>query len=202
MTLTCAHDGSHWYGQSWSGYGNGTDGTEIQTTTPANWSVDQNANSTTDEAAWLINHNNQINSVEAGYYSGYWPYGGGWTNGLVPYYTTDDGAGGQHASNYYIPASTAAGMWVLANGSNTQVTVYGWSPILAYSVGTPRWNYMQGEVTLSTNTWMGGGSGEGFTGYWVDTSGAGHNWGFHSDCSNSPYWVSSSGASSWSNGGS
>ena len=44
---TCNHDSVHWYGQSNSGYENGTFGTQINTTTPGSWYTDPTINSTT-----------------------------------------------------------------------------------------------------------------------------------------------------------
>ena len=152
----------------------------------------------------MIDYYNINNSLEAGYFSGYWPYAGGRTNNLVPYFTIGNGkAGAMDAPSNPIGANQAISMIAKVSGSGSAATVGGvsWNGI-AYSVSTPRWNFMQGEVTASTKTWMGGGSGENFFGYWIDSSGATHAWGFHNDCQNSPYWVYSGGASLWSNGGS
>jgi hypothetical protein len=50
---------------------------------------------------------------------------------------------------------------------------------------------MQGEVT-DTGTWMGGGSGDSMTLYWINSSGSAYPWGYLNMCENSPYWASSS----------
>jgi len=198
---TCANDSTHWYAQSSSGYSNSVVGTWINTTAPASWYVDQSANSTTDEAAWLIDYSSQTNAVEAGFYSGFWPYGGGFTSALVPYYTTDNGANGWRDTSNSIPAGASVAINIFDNGSGTTINSYhaAWHP--SYSVSLPRWNYAQGEVTSSTNTWMGGGTGEQLRGYWTADGSNWAGWGYHNDCNNSPYFVTSQGANTWTNGG-
>lgn len=150
--------------------------------------------------------NNPNNAVEAGYYSGYWPYPNfGWTTSLIPYYMPTDGSGTNW--NSPIPGSSSLDVQLISSGSGTYVNFFysggGPSAGNSYVVSSPRQNYAQGEVTASTKTWMGGGSGETMTMYWTnDTSGSTwYTWGSNSVCSNSPYWAKSLSGDKYSNGG-
>ena len=64
-----------------------------------------------------------------------------------------------------------------------------------YLVQKPSLNRQNGEVTNSIYTWMGGGAGEGFWGYWTDSNDPDafspnkwYPWGFHDICEDAPYW--------------
>ncbi len=201
---TCGNDGNHWYGRATSGSGSTNAGTELTSTTPASWSVA--SGSTTDEAAWIYSTNQPSSAVETGYYSGQWPYGsGGFTNSLVPYDTTGNGYYGWNWPNNPIPASTSLQLTNFGDttGSNGYI-FWGSTGSQAFSnpqtLPAPRTNMGQGEVVANTATWMGGGAGENFTGYWTDNQNW-YGWSGHNDCNNSPYWVNSGGASLYANGG-
>ncbi len=193
----------HWRAVALSGSGSTVIGTQLFTTTPLHWSVGAN-NSTSDEAAWLRYANDPASSVEGGFYTGFWPYNsGGFTNGLLPYATTGNGIAGAQLPGGYVPANSGVILNVRANDSNgtTVVSVNGGSSALGYSVQSPRQNYAQGEVTQTSSTWMGGGSAsEPFNAYWQDANGT-YAWGSHSDCVDPPYYLNSTGANSWNNGG-
>ncbi len=201
LAAGCPTDGNHWYAQATSGCCDA--GTMQNTYLPSHWSVDHPSDSTTDEGTWVMDKNDNTQAVEVGYFSGWWPYPTKyWTNGLVGYTTRGEtgvtnGAYGAHASGYF---SAGAGISIeaLANGQ-AYVGPDGWTwP--GYSVPHAE-NFAQGEVTSSTNTWMGGGSGEQFTAWWSPDGSAWYLWGYNNDCSNSPYWISQSNGYTWSNGG-
>ena len=201
-SVICPTDGNHWYGKAISGSGS-TDGTRLDTTTPSSWSVAQN--STSDEAAWIYSTNQSSSATETGYYSGYWPYSGGFTNSLVPYDTTGNGYYGWHWLTNPIPANTSLTLEAYGNTSNSiGDQFWGSTGSQAFSnpqtLPSPRTNMGQGEVTSSTASWMGGGSGETFTAYWGGSS-AFYPWGSHNDCQNSPYWINSGGGNLYQNGG-
>ncbi|MGH7868013.1 MAG: hypothetical protein ACREP9_10400 [Candidatus Dormibacteraceae bacterium] len=201
---TCQAAPGHWYAAAVSGYSNGDNGTAITTFTPTTWSVDHSVNSTWDNAAWLTNVNNLSNSVEGGIYSGYFGYNNSWTSGLLAYWTKNDGASGGNGTSF-LPTNELATFYV-SNGATIHAYVggnlYGLFR-LAYAVQAPEANFSQGEVTKTTNTWMGPGSGEQFTGYWSPDGKLAdfYTWGFHNDCDNSPYWISSVNSDSWKDGG-
>jgi len=96
----------HWRAVAQSGNGNSDIGTELVTTTPLHWFVDQSSNSTMDEAAWLRTYPpTNPTAAEGGFFSGYWPYDTttGFTVSLVPYATINHGSTG-----YLIAGSTYA----------------------------------------------------------------------------------------------
>lgn len=193
FAATCATDGNHWYARADSG--SPDIGTRILGDTPASWHVD-GTTSTMDEAAWIINNSNPSIAIEGGYFSGYWPYAPtGWYSGLVSYYTLDNGSRGTHGpalnpSSGYITVLSGGSVNVMGAG------VFSFS----YTVNNGR-NSSQGEVTTSTKTWMGNGTGNSFAGWWSNNGSNWYSWGWHNDCNNSPYWITSQGAYQWTNGG-
>lgn len=151
-----------------------------------------------DEASWLINNGQLSNSIEGGYFSGNWVYGsGGWFTGLLAYYTTSNGSSGTRGSTY-LAANSPILMDVVSGG---HVTVGPTTFSFSYTV-TNGTNFGQGEVLESTNTWMGNGSGNGFTGYWSPNGSSWYTWGSQTACANSPYWdILQSQPSDYRNGG-
>lgn len=193
----------HYYAEAQSGYGNNVIGTGASTTTWSSWSVPNNGVNFSDEAIWIIDYNNQNNAIEGGLYSGSGS-NVSWTNGMLPYYTLNNGANEYDDAGNYL--STNASIWLNVtsayNGSGAFVGVGPYSMYPGnYTVSFPGYNYSQGEVYNNSNVWMGGGSGEGFTGYWEDTSRNFNAWGFNNDCADSPYWITNNSPSSWTNGG-
>jgi hypothetical protein len=194
VAATCSTDGNHWYAQARSGCCDV--GTLQNTAVPTKWSVDHTANSTTDEGTWIIDNNNSNVAIESGYYSGYFPYDGSWTNGLHPYYTINNGGSGQH-SGTYLTAGSQYGIDAVSGGrADIGSTRFN----LNYSVPNG-FNFGMGEVVSSTRTWMGGGSGESLQAYWSPNGSSWYLWGYNNDCNNSPYWIHQSSGSNWSNGG-
>ncbi len=202
----CTQPTAHWYARAVSGYGN-TTGTEDTLNTPSQWSVDQAASSTWDQAAWLNNDNNIQNALEGGLYSGYFGYDGSWTNSMRPYYTINQGESGQENSSVSIPEnhnialgveSGSGGVFVYDNTTSQSLSWFNTD----YTVSLPAVNDAQGEVTATTNTWMGNGSGypnEAF--YLPQGSATWYLWGVNNTCANSPYWINRASAYSWTSGG-
>jgi len=194
----CATDGNHWYARAVSGYP--SLGTKIDTHTPASWSVGS-SQSTSDNAAWLWNNNNTGIALEGGYFTGFFPYDSGYTNGLQGYETTDNGVSGSRKSTF-IPASTLIGMYVIS-GATVRIDISGAASLIwTFSYGVANGvNFSQGEVTTTSSTWMNGGSGTQQAGFWSPNGSAFYAWGYHNDCKNSPYWITSNDASHWTSGG-
>lgn len=148
-------------------------------------------------------------AIEAGFYSGYGEEIQ-WTNSMLPYSAYGNGLF-EHDINS--PLTPNKYIWIeVESHDNTipwssssatvdtlQWTIYGGT----YGVGLPRRRQAQGEIghTTAATSWMGGGSGESFAEYWLDTSGIWHNWTSMAVCNDSPYWVSQTSGSQWSNGG-
>jgi hypothetical protein len=185
-----------YYARATSGFGTTVRGTQVITLTPTSWSVDS-PDSAWDEAAWLVKETNGNNALEVGFYSGWFPYDNSWTDGLVPFYTVNNGSPGFRLYGQYVPG----GAWAYMEANHwAAARVGGYEFNIRYSVGTPRLNLSQGEIINSDQTWMGGGAGEAFWGFWGDGS-YWYAWGHHNDCSNSPYWITSQGPYAWTNGG-
>lgn len=177
-------------------------GTGANTTTWSSWSVPGGGQNFSDEAVWVLNASNTGNSLEGGFYSGWGPQSG-FTNGMLPYYTTGNGTGENDGVGKYLSANT--GIWLNVtsayNGSGGFVGVgpYSFTGI-QYTISSPAQNAQQGETTAS-NIWMGGGSGETFNAKWENTSRNFYSWGFNNPCVDSPYSFNSTSGSSFSNGG-
>jgi hypothetical protein len=198
----CPHDSTHWYAANWSGAG--VRGTRVSATTPVSWYVN-GQNSTSDEGAWIINTQNESDSLEAGWFTGYWPYGThGWFSGLLPYWTKTNGTTGtrgntyvQAGENYKVSIVSAPGGY--ADFKLSDGTEYEWGNSYYVQNG---WNWAQGEVTTSKQTWMGNGQdGWHASGYYTADGTYFYGWGVQSACQNSPYWDIPQGASAWINGG-
>jgi hypothetical protein len=190
----------NWYARSVSGHGTGVAGTMDQVSTPSTWSVDQSKNSTWDQAAWLVSDTNINQALEVGLYSGYFPYDGSWTNGMLPYYTYNNGAtGGRYGSPDYIPSDVLASIGAEANAQGSFVWNYVF--LTNYAVYDAV-NMAQGEVTQSTATYMGNGTGYANEGYWLPGgSSTWYPWGFETTCANSPYWIDAYNSNHWTAGG-
>jgi hypothetical protein len=197
--------GPNLYGQGASGTGNY--GTADQIWTWSSWSVSDPAENFSDESVWSLDANNpNQNALEVGFFSGYGKdnIGGdpNWSNGMVPYYTTGDGTNEYDEWGEYLPSDEYIYMIAQANNNGSLAYVAGaLDANLSYVVSQPRWNFTQGEVS-NTGTWMGGGSGDSSTVYWLDSSDNMHPWQYIATCENSPYWAdSSNGTDYFENGG-
>lgn len=170
------------------------------------WSVyDPSGGGFSDEAVWSMDANNLNNALEVGFFSGYGKddIGGdpNWTNGMVPYYTKNQGNNEYDEWGAYLPSSQYIYMIAQANNNGSLAYVAGTLDAnLTYVVSQPRWNFTQGE-TNNTATWMGGGSGDSSTDYWLDSSDNMHPWQYMNICWNSPYWATTSNGDYFDNGG-
>jgi hypothetical protein len=151
------------------------------------------------EASWLINNFDGSNSMEGGFYSGYFVYDNSFTNTSVyPYFTVANGTSGARDPNN--PLYSGVYMDVVP-GSPGHVSVGTTTFInLYYTVSNGR-NAGQDEVVGTTGTWMGNGSGNGHVAYWSPDGVNWYLWGSHNDCANTPYWISSGGAYVYNTGG-
>jgi hypothetical protein len=195
----------HWYGLAESG--TGSHGTAANIWTWTNWSVDSAGKNFSNEAVWLSDPNEIQYDLEVGFYSGWLSANingnGPWyTNGMLPYYSKINGTYVYVKEGAYLPASTYIGLAAFFSGATDYavVTPGGQHPaymdqaisgINSYQDQADLANVEQGEVT-DTKTWMGGGSGDSMTLFWVDYQGGQHPWSYLSYCYNSPYWASSS----------
>jgi len=198
LATSCTYS-PHYRATATSGAGT-NHGTGAYTTTWTNWSVPEGNGSYafTDEGVWLGTQGNyQISSVEAGFYSGY-GMTVAWTNGMLPYYTLNDGQNEYDGAGDYLTANKY--IWMAAGDLGwVQIDIYPFN-IGSYTVQAPRQNYAQGETDCNDD-WMGGGSGESFTMYFNPASGGWAQWGFMTNTYNSPYWYSQISNFQWSNGG-
>ena len=197
---------NHYYGLATSG--TGSHGTAANIWTWKNWSVDSSGYNFSLQNVYLSDPNNVQYNFEVGFYSGWINdnlrnHGNWYTNGMTPYYAYDNGNDGWVQEGTYLPASTYINISASFLGSTDYavVTGTGGSPIYMDQPFTARpptyqdqanlTNGASGEVT-DTKTWMGGGSGDSMTLFWVDYQGVQHPWSYLSYCDNSPYWASSS----------
>jgi hypothetical protein len=205
-TTTCDQGPyNHYYGAAFSG--TGSHGTAANIWTWSNWSVDSSGQNLSLEAVGLNDPSAVQYSLEAGFYSGWindarnghslW-----YTNGMTPYYATANGTDGYVQQGTYLPANTYIGIAAFFYGATDYAIVTGpnGSPIymdqapggsITYQDQANLTNEAWGEVS-DTNTWMGGGSGDSMTLFWVDYKGSQHPWGHLSYCDNPPFWASSS----------
>jgi hypothetical protein len=194
--------GGHYYTNAVSGSGN-TPGTGANTNTWTHWSVANNGVNFSDEAVWLISSSNNNNAIEGGIYSGSGS-NVAWTNSVLPYYTTNNGANEHDGAGDNFSANQAIFMWVqddtVPRLAYAQIGPYGFQ-IGYYFVNKPAENYSQGETYNNNGVWMGGGSGETFYGKWQDTSGNWNPWGFHNDCADYPYYNTHLNNQQWTSGG-
>lgn len=192
----CQVKSDHWWAQAASGYP--ATGTRLFTTTPTQWSVDQPSGSTMLEAAFLVDNNDAGQGVEGGYFSGLWPYSGLWYNGLLPYYSVDNGLTAHGHTSTYLAVGTGINLDVINGG---HAVVGGQRMDFTRTVPNAQ-NWGQGEIKKSSNTWLGNGSDNHFTAYWTPDNGTNwYLWGWHNDCANSPYWINALGGSGYANGG-
>jgi len=140
--------------------------------------------------------------MECGWFIGYWPYGNhGVFNSFTMYMTLNGGSGPGYLGNS-IPGGSLMAMhatnkyncvWTGNSIPYTQINV-------GYSVSSGN-NYAQGEVTNSTQTYMGGGGGEYFNAYWSPDGDTWNLWGWIHICAQSPYWINSPNSYTYNNGG-
>lgn len=201
--LACnSGNGQRWHATASSGSGTNT-GTKATFKSWHSWSV-PSPNGFSDEAVWSTGPT-YPNSLEGGFFSGLGS-NVAWTNGMMPYYTTDDGANEFDQAGHFLTADTTYSMAVQpAIGSNHAKVNVGTLVIDAgsYQVSTPRLNYMQGE-TNNDCAWMGGGTGEQFTMYYQPASSYPNNWsewGWMNTTYDNPYWRTNIDANDWKNGG-
>ena len=210
VSASCGGGTNHWWARGVAGTGLSAHGTEFQSYIPGHWSVDRPSLSIWDHAAWIwhgsITNTNYgaVPSIEGGYYSG-WFRSTGWTNGVVPYYTTSNGYGDSTSGLSY-------GSWYLTSGygyyaqavwgspSWVKVGPYRF-PSFNYTVGSSATNFSQGEILQSTNTWMDGGGGNRFQNYWTPNGTNWYLWGVNTDCADSPYWIQWVSSNSYNDGG-
>jgi hypothetical protein len=191
-------DQFNWHAVAASGYANNVVGTAAWTTSWSSWSVPSGAFS--NVAVWIYDDSGHY--LEGGFYSG---AGSNvpWTNGMLPYYTLNNGTTQFNGAGDYLTAN--ASTWIEAHDWTGPYSTYVHVQSFylypgTYTMLTPRHNYFQGE-TSNTSAWMGGGSGETFSALWEDNGSSWHYWGFHNDCADSPYWINSLGSDSWTIGG-
>src|ERR1700737_494623 len=194
---------NHWYARATSGCC--AAGTDLDTTMPGS-----NAyiccSSTSDEAAWLQNRDVSTNAIECGWFIGYWPYGShGVYNQFRTYMTTENGniTGRGIAdivgisipanSNLKMQATNLNNCW-FASSTNGQYGEYA-----GYQVSNGV-NSGQGEVTSDSRTCMGGCSpGETFNAFWTPNGTTWNAWAYMTTCSDSPYWITTSGSYVYTN---
>lgn len=194
--------GCRWYATSQSGSGTNT-GTAAITSTWSSWYA-PSPSGFSDEAVWSISTADGT-ALEGGFFTGL-GNNVSWTNGMMPYYTINNGQN-EYDNGKVLPTNSQIMMEAQTayNGNPASVYVGGWTLHPGnYTVTAPRLNYMQGEVGNSSCAWMGGGTGETFFMYYQpvnDYPSTWINWGWMSTGVNSPYWRTVQANSEWTNGG-
>lgn len=210
---------NQWWAQAVSGYP--AQATLVNTAPPISWSNDQNYQGLTNEAAWLVNKFDVNNSLEGGYFTGYWPYDGGFPDyyHYEAYFTTRNGNPG------YLHGRDGAGLLTpghphaLIVRNDGIVTVKDYTTGVYHNFSTAGYvvsagqNFSQGEVfdslAISSNyagtTWMNSGvPGNNLQGWWSNNPGnfsQYYLWGAYQTCSNAPYYISGDSVSNWNNYG-
>lgn len=193
----------HSYVAVTSGTSSSDIGTGAWTTTwPSGYSIHDDGLNFSDEGQWLVSTTDD-SGIEGGFYSGS-GNNVAWTDGLLPYYTTDQGGDNEYddAGNFL---SYSTRIWINvteaygSSGSFVGVGSYDMYPDTqlgyALKVTNPVQNYSQGEVfdTTSYDVLMGGHTGspgEPFTESWEDTSRDFSAWGYYSACQDTGYGFS------------
>ncbi len=197
----------NYYGQGASGTSNY--GTADQIRTWSSWNVPNEAGGDfSDEAVWSLDYNQQHNALEVGFFTGAGNGnligGSNQTNGMIPYFTLNNGDDEADFWGDFLPRNTLINMIAQATGTTFYAYVDGrfLNAGMNYIVNEPRWGFTQGEVAETDATMRGGSDGDESTVYWIDSSGALHDWGFINTCADSPYWSgSTNGTDDFENGG-
>lgn len=190
--------------------GSGTTiGTGAWTTTwPSGYSIHDNGVNFSDEGQWIDNATNNSQSLEGGFYSG---AGSNvvWTDGILPYYTTNDGNNETDDSGNYLQYNNVIWMQTTAPYGPDDAYVQVGDHIMHPgdpSIPTPRQNYAQGEVSdvCDYPVLMGGSSsspGEQFTEKYEATDTSFSNWGYYTHSTQSGYGYSGDNINTWHNWG-
>ena len=215
--FTCGNS-THYYGAAESGSGTNW-GTAIDTNMPGSYYAPSGQAS--DEGVFMLAGSS---TLELGWMTGTFPvsgpdYGNYYTS-PVGYQTFGDGASGsvltsalpentQLAFDITDPDNSSNSTFFIAKTGSPCTTYYDGSS--SWTVSTPRTNFAQGEVQISSGgtptAWMGGNSGGGTTswGYYYPTGSLTEMlWGSIALCHDSPYWIDIIGNSTYEykNGGS
>lgn len=174
----------------WSGYryaavgtsGSGTNkGTGAWQNTWNNWSLNGHPAGDepfSNEAVWVLDYNNNSNSLEVGFNTGAGASSSIFSNTMYPYYTTDNGSNEKDYTGTALPKNTT--IWDSATSDGTSSWAYVNNKLLAkisYGVATPRYDVEQTEVSYH-DIWMGGGSGSSMAMSYQNPSNQWNNWGF------------------------
>ena len=202
------------HAESFSGQGSSA-GTWGTTSTWSGWYSTNPGFS--NEASWIGNPaNGYSSSIEGGFYTGSGA-NGTWTQGIVPYWTINNGNSEHDFLNNPLDAGMPISINVMsAAGSQPSALVmtdgqYGTQTFTVngggMSVPTPRQNFAQGEAWTCSgppDSTMGGGSA-GSTlqmTYELGATGTFYDWGFQNLLKPpAPYSASTSGNYTWSNRG-
>jgi hypothetical protein len=148
------------------------------------------------------------NALEVGFFTG-WGSGnlsGGsnHTNGMIPYYTLNQGDNEYDYWGDFLPRNTEISMFAQATNAGSDFAYVDGliDTKINYPVSQPRWGFTQGEVNDNAATMGGGSGGDESTVMWIDSAGAFHDWAYINTCANSPYWSgSTNGTDDFENGG-
>lgn len=183
--------------------GTGTQyGTAGTSSTPSSGWYNTQPTGFSDEAVWVINESTQ-GALEVGWYSGYGIGCGCFSSGLQYYYTVNNGLN-EHDNvwNYMTPGSTYN---FKANHSSAfHAKIYAarsdgaqvWQPTASDNYNLYGTGDSQGEVyqpgSMGPATWSAI--------QWSPDGTNWYNWGFNSDCANSPMhvqWLSNNSYKNW-----
>ncbi|MGH7721408.1 MAG: hypothetical protein ACRENL_01055 [Candidatus Dormibacteria bacterium] len=146
----------------------------------------------TAESVFLSYYYNSSNAMEVGFFSGQGAPGF-YTNGIVPYYTYDNGVHEVDDAGEYLPANTGIALSISnPDGHTNHILVDNplqvfWSTYFQYTLTRPVLGHMQGETNCHDN-WMAGGQGYDFSMYWMGADRAWHPWSFMNNYPQCPYY--------------
>jgi hypothetical protein len=177
---TCPFSGYRYAAIATSGAGTNK-GTGAYQNTWSTWSFNghpKGDNPFSNEAVWVIQEDNNSDSLEVGWNVGEGANSSVYENYQYPYYTYNNGGTEQDYTGTVLPQNET--IWDSATSDGTHSWAYVNNKLLAeitYGVATPRQDVEQTEVDYH-DIWMGGGSGSSMTMSYQNSSNEWNNWGF------------------------
>jgi hypothetical protein len=176
----CPFNGYRYAAVATSGAGTNK-GTGAWQNTWGSWSFNghpKGDNPFSNEAVWVIQQNNNSNSLEVGWNVGEGANSSVYQNYMYPYYTYNNGGTEKDYTGTVLPQNST--IWDSATSDGTSSWAYVNNKFLAkisYGVATPREDVEQTEVDYH-DIWMGGGSGSSMSMSYQNSSNQWNNWGF------------------------
>lgn len=183
----CGGGADRWYTHARSGQGR-LQGTGAEARTWKHWNVAGHASGFSDEAVWLYDANNPVNSLEVGFVTGLGATN--FSNKMYSYYTTDDGA---HEHDFFTELPRNKVIWISASSNGHRAWAFVYKKYLAlgihYGVARPRVTYEQAEVNFHNIPMGGGGAGASLALEFKSAANAWLDWGYIKGGRQRPYKI-------------